>query len=140
VKHVLPWLAGWLALFLLWQLLAGEWNRREWIAGAAAAALAAAGGELARSLSGIRLGAPARALLAVPRALVQVFADFSLVMWALPRRSRGRVHTRRTDVRGSRSWTAYVANLSPNAFVIDVDDEHVTLHDLLMRRDSESPA
>ena len=40
MKHVLSWLAGWLAFFWLWQLLSGEWNHVEWIAGASAATLA----------------------------------------------------------------------------------------------------
>ena len=140
MKHVLPWLAGWLAFFWLWQLLSGEWNHQEWIAGASAATVAATIGEVARRLGRARLGLPMRSLSATPGALVQVFVDFGIVMWALPRRSRGRVHTRKTDVRDSLVWTSYSANFSPNAYVIDIDDEHVTLHDLVLRRKSESPA
>ena len=36
MRHVLSWLA----LFWLWMLLAGEWNRQQWIAAAAAATIA----------------------------------------------------------------------------------------------------
>lgn len=140
MRHVLYWLLGWVAFFWLWQLLTGEWNHQEWIAGASAATVAATVGEIARSLSGVSLSVPPRALAATPPALLQILVDFAIVMWAIPRRTRGRVHTRKTDVRDSRVWTAYAANFSPNAYVIDIDDEHVTLHDLVMRRESESPA
>jgi len=140
VKHVLPWLAGWLAFFWLWQLLAGEWNRREWIAGAAAATVAATLGETARRVGGTRVRVPWSAVAASGNALPQVFVDFVIVMWALVRRKGGRVHTRKTDVHGSRAWINYAANFSPNAYVIDIDDEHVTLHDLYLNRKSESPA
>lgn len=133
MKHVLPWLAGWLALFWLWQLLAGEWNREEWIAGAAAATAAAAAGRFA-------LRVPWRAVAASGSVLPQVFVDFAVVMWALARRRGGRVHTRATDVRDSRVWINYAAQFSPNAYVIDIDDGRVTLHDLVPSRKSESPA
>lgn len=132
-KDVLPWLAGWLALFWLWQILSGEWDVTEWVAGAAAATIATAVGRTA-----IRV--PWRAVAASGNALPQVFVDFAIVMWALVQRRRGRVHTRRTDVHGSCAWINYAANFSPNAFVIDIDDEHVTLHDLVPNRKSESPA
>lgn len=138
--RALPWFVSWTAFFWLWQLLAGEWNHQEWIAGAAAATVAATIAEIARRLTGLGLAVPRWALAAIPQALLQVFVDFAIVMWALPRRTRGRVHTRKTDVRDSRVWTAYAANFSPNAYVIDIDDEHVTLHDLVMHRESESPA
>lgn len=139
-KHVLPWLAGWFALFWVWQLMSGEWNRREWVAGAAAAALAATAGELARARAQVSMRPPWRAIAASWSVIPQVFVDFAIVMWALVRRRPGRTHTRRVDTRGSRAWTSYAANLSPNAYVIDMDDEHVTLHDLVANRRSESPA
>jgi hypothetical protein len=140
VKHVLPWLAGWLALFWLWQLLTGEWNHQEWIAGASAATVAATVGEIARTVGRLRPDSPAGAFARAGSALLQVFVDFAIIMWALPQRRSGRVHTRKRDLAGSRVWTTYVANFSPNAYVIDLDDEHVTLHDLVMHRRSESPA
>lgn len=139
-KHVLPWLAGWLVFFWLWQLLAGEWNREEWIAGASAAALAATTLTVARAVAGERHGVPWRAVASSWSAFPQVFVDFGIVMWALARRRRGTVHTRARDEREGRAWVNYAANLSPNAYVIDIDDENVTLHDLVRNRDSESPA
>ena len=48
MKHVVAWVAWWLALFWLWMLLVGEGNRVEWVAAAAAAAIGATLGELAR--------------------------------------------------------------------------------------------
>jgi hypothetical protein len=140
VRHALPWLAGWLAFFWLWQLLTGEWNHQEWIAGASAATVAATVGEITRTVGRLRPGSPAGAFARAGSALLQVFVDFAILMWALPRRRSGRVHTRRRDLSGSRVWTTYVANFSPNAYVIDLDEEHVTLHDLVMHRRSESPA
>ena len=140
VRHALPWLLAWLALFWLWMLLVGEWNRQEWIAAAAAATVAATVGEIARTNARL-LPRPAwRAVAASWTAFPQILADFAIVMWALPRRPVGTTHTRRTDPRGSRAWTSYAANFSPNAFVIDMDDEHVTVHDLVPHRSSESPA
>lgn len=139
-RHVLIWLAGWIAFFWLWQLLTGEWNHQEWIAGAAAATVAATIGEVARTVGGTSVRVPWRALAASGNAFPQIFVDFAIVMWALARRKRGRVHTRKTDPRDSCAWIAYAAQFSPNAFVIDIDDEHVTLHDLYPNRKSESPA
>lgn len=137
---MLPWLAGWLAFFWLWLLLAGDWNRIEWIGAGSCAAVAATLGEIARTRAGVSIGIPWPAIAASWNALPRVFVDFAIVMWALPRRPAGRTHTRKTDVRGSRAWTSYAANFSPNAYVIDIDDEQVTLHDLVMNRNSESPA
>jgi hypothetical protein len=139
-RHVLTWLAGWIAFFWLWQLLTGEWNHQEWVAGASAATVAATLGELARTLGDTRVRVPWRAVAASGNALPRVFVDFGIIMWALARRRGGRVHTRRTDVRDSGAWINYAAQFSPNAYVIDIDDEHVTLHDLVPKRKSESPA
>jgi len=141
-KHVLPWLAGWLALFCLWQLLAGEWNHQEWVAGASAATLGAAILAVARGVSDIDHRIPWRAVAASWSALPQVFVDFAIVMWALARRKRGTTYTRMRvrDTGGGRAWVNYAANFSPNAYVVEIDDEHVTLHDLVRHRNSESPA
>lgn len=140
MRHVPYWLASWIAFFWLWQLLTGEWNHQEWVAGASAATLAATVGEIARTVARTRVRVPWRAVAASGNALPQVFVDFAIIMWALARRKRGRVHTRTTDPRDSRAWINYAANFSPNAYVIDIDDERVTLHDLYPNRKSESPA
>ncbi|MEN3341080.1 MAG: hypothetical protein V7644_484, partial [Actinomycetota bacterium] len=60
MRHLIPWLATWLTLFWLWLLLAGEWNRQEWIAAASAAAVAATIGEVARTRAGVGVRVPAR--------------------------------------------------------------------------------
>ncbi|MDE3189939.1 MAG: hypothetical protein KGL94_03875, partial [Acidobacteriota bacterium] len=122
MRHVVPWLAGWLAFFWLWLLLAGDWNRIAWIGAASCATVAATLGELARTRAAIDLRLPWRALAASWTALPRVLPDFAIVMLALLRRTHGRTHTRKTDVRGSRAVTNYAANLSPNAYVIAIDD------------------
>lgn len=146
MRHVLPWLAGWLAFFWLWQLLAGEWNHIEWIAGAAAATIAATLGEVARSLGGLRPGVRAEWVAASRSVPFAVVTDFGILMWALVRRRRG-VWVRRTlppafaDRASGRAWLALAATYSPNAYVVDVDEDEgvVVLHDLVRSRSSERP-
>jgi len=85
-----------------------------------------------------------------------VVADFGILMWALLRSLtqrrvvRGAFVTRsfdagaRTTPRGQahRAWTVLVAGFSPNAYVIEIDEERSTvlLHDLVTWRRSEEPA
>jgi hypothetical protein len=155
VKHVLPWLAFWLTLFWLWQLLVGEWNHQEWIAGASAATVAATVGEVARTLGGVRARVPLRWL---PRAWTvpgMVLVDFGIVTWALltslVRREivRGSFRAHEFPVRGDdavatgiRAWAGLAADYSPNAYVIDLDPERgvALFHDLIPFRKSEEPA
>jgi hypothetical protein len=155
VKHVAAWVAWWLALFWLWLLLVGEWNRQEWVAAAVAATISATLAELARTRTGFAARLPARAVADVPQVLLMVVVDFGIVAWALllslVRRSvvRGQLVSRGLE-RGSpaargtgpRAWTALAASYSPNAYVIDIDPEthRVLLHDLIVHRESESPA
>jgi multisubunit Na+/H+ antiporter MnhE subunit len=155
VKHVVPWLVWWLGLFWLWLLLAGEWNRQEWIAAAVAATIAASLAELARVRTGFAARLPRRALADVPQVLAMVVVDFGVVIWALlaslARRDvvRGALVSRdlergarAADGVGPRAWTALAASYSPNAYVIDIepDAQTVLLHDLVPSRRSESPA
>jgi multisubunit Na+/H+ antiporter MnhE subunit len=152
---VLPWLAWWLALFWLWLLLAGEWNRQEWVAAAIAATVAATLAELARARTGFAARLPRRALADVPQVLLMIVVDFGIVTWALLqsvarlRIVRGRLISRdlergaeAAEGTGPRAWTALAASYSPNAYVIDIDPEAgtVLLHDLVPNRASESPA
>jgi hypothetical protein len=153
VKHAVPWLAWWLALFWLWFLLVGEWNPQEWVAAAVAATIAASLAELARTRTGFRARLPLRALADLPQALGMVVVDFGIVTWALVssvargRVVRGRLVSRELETAaaargvGPRAWTVLVASYSPNAYVIDVDPETriVLLHDLVPNRRSESP-
>lgn len=154
MKHVVAWVGWWIALFWLWILLAGEWNRQEWVAAAAAATVAASVAELARSRTGFSARLPLRALADVPQLLLMVAVDFGIVVWALLA-SLGRREVVRGSFRerelsrgedatgvGPRAWVALAASYSPNAYVLDIDPEsrRVLLHDLVSNRSSESPA
>lgn len=153
MKHALAWLAWWLALFWLWLLLAGEWNRQEWVAAAAAGAIGATLGEVARRRIGFSPRLPLRALRDVPQAFAMVVVDFGIVAWALLA-SLARRRIVRGDLRsnelesarcrsaGFRAWTALLASFSPNAYVVEIEPEsrRVLLHDLVPHRRSEEPA
>ena len=118
VRHGIPWVAWWFALFWLWLLLAGEWNREQLVAAAIAAMIAAFAAEFARSRTGFAAPLPLRVLAELPQALGMV-----------------------TQGPGPRAWTVLLASYSPNAFVVDVDLERrrVLLHDLVRNRRSEGP-
>ena len=155
MKRPLAWAVWWLGLFWLWILLAGEWNRRAWVAAAVAAVVGASLGEFARARTGWRARVPLRSLSDVPSVVLAVFVDFGILMRALLtsllRREivrgdfRARELTRGSrDARsaGTRAWTALAASYSPNAYVVDIDRERrsVLLHDLVPRESSEEPA
>ena len=155
MKHVFAWASWWIALFWLWLLLVGEWNREQLVAAALAAAIAAGAAELARSRTGSGVRFPLSLVTDVPQALAMVVADFGIVVWALVasvarrRIVRGEFVSRELDRgswvargAGSRAWTVLVASFSPNAYVVDVDPEtrRVLLHDLIRNRKSERPA
>ena len=155
MKHVVAWLAWWLALFWLWLLLAGEWNRQEWVAAAIAATIAATLAEVARAHTGFHGTLPLRAFGDVGQAAAMVVVDFGILVRALlasavrRRVVRGRLVSRELaggsaaarDV-GDRAWTALAASYSPNAYVIDIDrrERRVLLHDLVPNSRSERPA
>jgi hypothetical protein len=154
VKHVVAWIAWWVALFWLWLLLVGQWNREEVVAAAIAATIAASLAELARVRTGFSARIPLRAVADLPQALGMVVVDFGILVWALvvsvARRravhgelfSRELTDRRRAVGTGPRAWTTIVASYSPNAFVLDIDPETrlVLLHDLVRHRASEEPA
>jgi hypothetical protein len=154
VKHAVAWIAWWIALFWLWLLLVGQWNREEVVAAAIAAAIAASLAELARVRTGFSARIPLSAPADLPQALGMVVADFGILAWALVvsvarrRAVRGELFSReltersRADGTGPRAWTTIVASYSPNAFVLDIDPETrlVLLHDLVRHRASEEPA
>jgi hypothetical protein len=151
VKRVVAWAAWWIALFWLWLLLVGQWNREQVVAAAIAATLAGVGGEFARTRTGLGAPLPLRLLADVPRALWTVVADFGIVSWALVasvlrrRIVRGELVERESAAAGggtgTRAWTVLVASYSPNAYVVDIDSEteRVLLHDLIPHRKSEEP-
>jgi len=155
VKHVSAWVAWWLALFWLWLLLVGQWNREQLVAAAIAATIAASLAEFARVRTGFRAHVPLGALADLPEALGMVVVDFGILVWALvagvARRGivRGEFVSRElthgslaAQGVGPRAFTTLLASYSPNAYVVDIDPEtrRVLLHDLVPNRRSESPA
>lgn len=126
MKHVAAWLLFFVALWWLWLLLAGEWNRTEWIAAAGAAAIGATIGEIARTRARAAVGLPRDVMASIPSALLMVFIDFGIVMWALLTGAEGSFRHGSTRVArnaSTRAWAAYVATFSPNAYVLDIDRE-----------------
>ena len=143
MKHVAPFLLFFLTLWWLWQLLSGEWSGYEWIAGAAAAAVAAVLAELAVSRTEGRAAVPRAALTGVPSALAMVFVDFVLVMRALVHRQRGVLRETpfaHPDAVPYRAWVAIVADWSPNAYIVDIDEGRTLSHHVLPNDRSQSPA
>jgi hypothetical protein len=156
VRHVAAWLAWWVALYWLWLLLSGDWNTIELIAAACAATLGATAAECARVVARLEWLIPVRDLATVWKQPLQVAVDFVIVLGALLvgfarlrivrgrflvrefRPARGRAARRF----GSRAWRTYVATISPNAYVVDVDEDArtVLVHDLVPFRRSEEPA
>jgi len=155
VRHVVRWLGWWLALFWLWMLVAGDWNRIEFLAAICAAAVGASLAESARAALGIGYSLPLnqiRRSLTVPPIIL---VDFGIVIWVLLRSiarlrvDRGVFLARPFDAGGDdvagaahRAYTVAVAGFSPNAYVIDIDRERneVFLHDLVPFKKSEEPA
>jgi hypothetical protein len=144
VKHAAAFLVWFVVLWWLWQLLSGEWNHDEWIFGAGGALVAAAIAELARVRGGVAAPFPWRVVKAAPAALAMVLWDFLTVLLVLARRSSGQF--RRTtfhlpDDAKHRAWGTIVADYSPNAYVVDIDDEgSVLTHHLVPRQVSQDPA
>jgi multisubunit Na+/H+ antiporter MnhE subunit len=154
VRHLRAWVVAWVVLYGLWFALVGEWNAYEWVAGAAAAAAAAAVGVRARSRAGVAARLPPRRLVDLATVPAAIVWDFALLMGALAgsaarrRVVRGSFHTRPLaaggdDARGTaiRAWTAIVATISPNAYVVDIDRGHrlALVHDIVPSRFSEKP-
>jgi hypothetical protein len=139
VKHVLGWLEAWLALFWLWLLLAGDWNRIEIIAAACGATVAATIAEVARTRADVAPRIPPRWVARAWTVPHQIVVDFGIVTWALARslvrRSvvRGEYRAHAFPARegtGVRAWAAWAAQFSPNAYLV---------HDLVPHRPSEEP-
>jgi hypothetical protein len=140
--RLLAWLVWWIASWWAFQLLAGDWNRIEWIAGACVATVAATLAELMRTLAGLELKLRGERLLRLPSALLQVPVDFWRLVVALPRRTPGTYVARAPDPNavGAEGETIVIAGFSPNAYVVDLEPDAVLLHDLVPARDSERPA
>ena len=140
MKHVLPRLAGWLALFWLWMLLAGDWSHTELVAAGIAATIA--------SLF-VRLPPRFRVSGSLSSVPAMVLVDFGILMWALVRSALRREIVRgefvrrpfRADDAAARAWVGILATYSPNAYVVGFDTERevALVHDLVRNRSSESP-
>lgn len=144
MKHAAPFLLFFLTLWWLWQLLAGEWSRDEWIAGAGAAAIAATLGEIVRSRAHAGAAMPSAILRSVPSAVAMVFVDFALILRGLATRSEGVFLTNETAVarpERQRAWAEYIATLSPNAYVLEIDPEtrRALTHHLVPLQKSQDP-
>jgi len=154
-RHVIGWLCFWAAAFWLWLLLVGEWNEIELLAAVIAATATATAAEYARAIGALPMRVPLRRLVSLVSAVAMVPVDFAVLMaMLLAGIARGRMPEGRFVVhewpvdgddpesRGIRAWTAFAANFSPNAYVVDIDTEEqvVLLHDLVPLRKSEQPA
>lgn len=156
MRHVGAWLLWWFAAFWMWMLMSGDWNTIELVAAACAAALTASAAEAVRAIAGLRWRIPARDVASAWSQPYQVVVDFVIVLGALLlgamrlRMVRGQFFVRefrpargRAPRRfGSRAWRTYVATISPNAYVVDVDEDErtVLVHDLVPFPKSEQPA
>jgi hypothetical protein len=154
VRHVVAWLAWWLAFFWLWLALAGEWNRVEVVAASIAAAAAATAGEVARTRLRGRARVSAADLAGAVRIPGAVVVDFGILVRALAQSAvrrkvvRGSFVAREVDPgaddplgTGHRAWLEYAATISPNAYVVAIDRKSglALVHDLVRRRSSEQP-
>ena len=150
MKHVGAWVAWWVALFWLWMLLAGDWNRIQWIAAASAATVAATIGEIARARAGVAPRVPLRWLSRFWSVPHQVVIDFGIITLALVHsllqrkivRGEYRAHPfPASEGPGVRAWATWAGQFSPNAYVIEIDTERelVLVHDLVPNRPSEEP-
>ena len=141
-RHVLAWVLWWIALFWLWMLLVGEWNRIEWVA------------VVVIAVTGLELRVPLDVLRAAWTTPFLIFVDFGLLTYALLRSLatgrvvRGTFRANRFPARGDdpeavgrRALVTLLATYSPNAYVVDVSRTHntVLVHDLVPFRQSEKP-
>jgi hypothetical protein len=143
VKHVAAFLLWFVVLWWLWQLLTGEWSRYEWVAGAAAAAIAAVLAELSVSRTEGRAPLPLAIVKGAPSALGMVFVDFVTVMGALARRREGVMRETsfpHPDDEPHRAWAAIAGDWSPNAYIVDIGDGRTLSHHLVPRDPSQRPA
>jgi multisubunit Na+/H+ antiporter MnhE subunit len=147
------WFGWWAICYALWVLLVFKTEPAEFVAGALAAALAATGAELVRS-RGYAPFAPrlawSRGLIRLPRdVLVDTWRMTALLVRSLIRREpiKGsfRIVSFREGLEGDpraqarRTVAAWLGTISPNTYVIGVDEEHnvVVLHQLI--RDDQPP-
>lgn len=144
MKHVAAFFLFFVPLWWLWQLLSGEWSHYEWIAGAGAAAIGALLAEIVRARARGNGAVPAAILRSAPSALGMVLVDFALVLRAIVTRTEGVFLTNETSEtrpERRRAWAEYVATISPNAYVIEIDPEtgRALTHHLVPFQKSQDP-
>lgn len=143
MKHVAAFSLLVAVLWWLWQLLTGEWNHDEWIAGAIAAVVAGAIGELAASRTEAHARLPVRILVAAPSALAMVLVDFATLMRVLAVRGEGTFREtpfEHPDDESHRAWATIVGDYSPNAYIVDIARGTTLSHHLVPRKKSQEPA
>jgi hypothetical protein len=144
VRRLAAWAIWWIVCWCTFQWLSGDWNAYEWIGGACVATVAAT--------LAVILGAAARVeppvvlgpLKGLPSALAMIFVDFGLLLVALVRRGPGAyvVRDAQHGGPGEQAMTVWVSGFSPNAYVVEIDEDRgtVLLHDVIPNRNSEKPA
>src|SRR5438067_573363 len=80
-RHVRTWVLWWIALFWLWMLLAGEWNRIELVAAAIVATVGAAFAVIAILVTDFELRVPFDVLRAARSMPLMVFVDFGILTY-----------------------------------------------------------
>jgi hypothetical protein len=151
IRHLAWWLGWWVALFWLWLLISGDWNRIEIVAAACGATLAASLAEVARARAGVEPRIPLRWIGRAWTVPHQIVVDFWIITATLFRSIARRQVVRGVfrahpfpagEGPGVRAWAVWAANFSPNAYVIHVDEERelVLFHDLVPNDASEEPA
>jgi multisubunit Na+/H+ antiporter MnhE subunit len=148
VRRVTSYALWWFALFWLFLLYQGDLSRIDVIAAACAATLGAAAAEVARTVSAPGVRIEPRWVARAWSVPWQVVGEFGLLTWALVAR-RGRPGRFRTvpfpgrgggpATRGRRAFIAFAVTLSPNSYVVDVDEEQGTafVHELVPRAGEE---
>jgi hypothetical protein len=153
VQRIAFWFGWWALCYSLWVLLVFKTEPAEFVAGALAAALAATGAELVRA----RGYAPFAPRLAWSRGLIRLPRDVIVDTW---RMTALLVHSvaRREPIKGCfrivsfhpgseedpraqarRTVAGWLGTISPNTYVIGIDEQHevAVLHQLI--RDDEPP-
>jgi hypothetical protein len=135
------WALSWVLLLGLWLSFVGAVDRAETVIGALAAAVAATAAGIVRAQGLL----PSRVERAWVRRMLRVPADtvvqFSAVVGALLRREppRGRLQTVPFTPRGSsgsRALAAWADTISPNDYVVEIEEGEAAKH-VLERRSED---
>jgi multisubunit Na+/H+ antiporter MnhE subunit len=130
MRRLGTWALFWIALFPLWLLYEGEWDRTEVVAGAAAATIGATAAVVALEVALLRYRFGVCVLARAAKVPWSVVHEFWLITTFLMRHPRGggqferfEFAAGRTDPEGRarRASTALLATLSPNSYIVDID-------------------